>query len=66
MYLKKGRRKVRVDLFVAHANSKNKTFKKLFQSLLERMIEHYLFAYKELSNLLLLHSYTFYLVSEAH
>ena len=30
------------------------------------MIEHYLFAHKQLSDLLLLHGYTFYLVSEAH
>ena len=29
-------------------------------------MEHYLFAYKQLSNLLSRHSYTFSLVSEAH
>ena len=58
-----------MDLFVAHAHSKKKTYKEIFQSLLGRMIRHYdyLFAYKQLSNLLSLdHSYTFYLVSEAH
>ena len=65
-YLKKCRRKVRVNLFVAHAHSKKKTYKKLFQSLLGRTIEYYLFAYKQLSNLVSVHSYTFYLVSEAH
>ena len=44
------------------------TYKEIFQSLLGRMIGHYdyLFAYKYNTNLLLLHSYTFYLVSEAH
>ena len=57
-----------MDLFVAHAHSKKKTpYKEIFQSLLGRMIGNYdyLFAYKQLSNLLSLHSYTFYLVSEA-
>ena len=64
---KKCRRKVKVDLFVVHAHSKNKTYKEIFQSLLGRMIGHYdyLFAY-QLTNLLSIHSYTFYLVSEAH
>ena len=57
-----------MDLFVAHVHSKKKTCKELFQILLGRVIEHYLFAYKQLSIncLLSLHSYTFYLVSEAH
>ena len=50
---------------VAHTHSKKKTYKEVFQNLLGRMIEHYLFACKQLSNLLSLHGYTFYLVSEA-
>ena len=50
-----------LDLFVAHVHRK-RTYKKLFQSLLGRTIEHYFFAYKQLSNLLSLHSYTFSLV----
>ena len=62
------RRKVKVDLFVVHAYSKKKTYKEIFQSLLGRMIGHYdyLFVYKQVTNLLSLHDYTFYLVSEAH
>ena len=49
---------------VAHAHRKKKTYKKSFQSLLGRTIEYYLFAYKQLSNLLSLHSCTFYLVCQ--
>ena len=57
-----------MDLFVAHAHSKKISYKEIFQSLLGRMIGHYdyLFAYKKLSNLLSVHSYTFHLVSEPH
>ena len=51
-----------MDLFVAHAHRKKKTYKKLFQSSVGRTIEHYLFAYKQLSNLLSLHSCTFYFI----
>ena len=54
-----------MDLFVAHAHSKKKTYEELLQSLLGRMIEHNICAYEQLSNLLSLQSYKFYLVSAA-
>ena len=57
-----------MDLFVVHAHSKKKTYKEIFQSLLGRTIGHYdyLFAYKQLTDLLSLPSYSFYLVSDVH
>ena len=44
--------------FICSTFAWKKTYKKLFQRLLGRTIEHYLFAYKQLSNLLSLHSCT--------